>query len=52
MTHEEEDLLDTVERGEWRSVPDTAQEIQRYQQYAAATFENDRRINIRLSRVK
>ena len=50
MTHEEEDLLDSVERGEWRSIPDTAQEIQRYQQCATATFEKDRRINIRLSR--
>ena len=39
MTHEEEELLDTVERGEWRSIPDTAQEIQRHQQYATATFE-------------
>lgn len=49
MTHDEE-LLDTAERGEWRSVPDTAQEMQRYQQYGTATFQRDRRINIRLSR--
>lgn len=50
MTHEEEELLESVERGEWHSIPDTAQESQRYQQYATATFEKNRRINIRLSR--
>ncbi|MBM3264419.1 MAG: hypothetical protein FJY97_13470 [candidate division Zixibacteria bacterium] len=49
MTHDEEGLA-SVERGEWRSVPNTAQKRQRYQQYATATFEKDRRINIRLSR--
>jgi len=35
---EEQDLLDSYERGEWRSVPNLEQEMQRYQQAAQAQF--------------
>lgn len=42
LNKEEEALLESVERGEWRSVPDMPQEMQRYRQYATATFEKDR----------
>ncbi|MBM3265964.1 MAG: hypothetical protein FJY97_21445, partial [candidate division Zixibacteria bacterium] len=50
LNEEEKELLAAVEGEEWRSVPNTTDEIQRYRQYAAATFEKGRRINIRLSR--
>jgi len=45
----EKELLDSVESGEWRSVPDREAEVSRYQEYAASTFKKDRRINIRIS---
>jgi len=49
LTQEERELLTAVEQGEWRSVKTLEKERTRYQGYARATFEMDRRINIRLS---
>ena len=46
---DERELKRSVEEGEWRSVPDAAGEVHRYQEYAKATFRKDRRINIRIS---
>ena len=43
------DLLESFEAGEWRSVPDREAELSRYRGYAKATFQKDRRINIRIS---
>lgn len=45
----EQELLDSVERGEWQSLPDLEKEGKRYQEYARATFRKDRRVNIRIS---
>ena len=45
----EKELLDSVERGEWRSVRGLRGERKRYSRYAAATFRKDRRVNIRIS---
>jgi predicted DNA binding CopG/RHH family protein len=45
----EKDILDSVEKGEWRSVRGLNQERKRYGAYATATFRKDRRVNIRLS---
>ena len=45
----EEDILCSVERGEWQSVPDLKDEIERYASSAAATLAKNKRINIRLS---
>jgi len=45
----ERELLDSVERGEWRSVRGLKGERKRYGRYAAATFRKDRRVNIRIS---
>ena len=45
----EKELLDSVERGEWRSVRGLKGERKRYSRYAAATFRKDRRVNIRIS---
>ena len=49
LKKDEKKLLDSVESGEWRSVPDREAEVSRYQEYAASTFKKDRRINIRIS---
>ena len=49
LKKDEKALLDSVEAGEWQSMPDREKEIERYEEYAAATFKKDRRINIRIS---
>jgi predicted DNA binding CopG/RHH family protein len=49
LKKDEKELLDSVEADEWQSVPDRDKEIKRYQEYAAATFKKDKRINIRIS---
>ena len=45
---DEKELLDSVERGEWKSVGGGKRERARYARYAKATFRKDRRL-IRLS---
>lgn len=45
----EQEILDSVERGEWRSVSSSERERARYVRYAKATFRRDRRVNIRVS---
>lgn len=49
LTQEEQELLESVERGEWRRIPDFENEAMRYQEYARATFRKDKRINIRIT---
>ena len=44
----EKALLESVERGEWRSVGGKSERT-RYAHAAKATFRKDRRLNIRLS---
>lgn len=46
---EEKELLESVERGEWKSTGSGKREQTRYSRYATATFRKDRRLNIRLS---
>jgi len=46
---DEKEILDSIERGEWRTIPDVEKESHRYQQYARSTFRKDKRINIRIS---
>ena len=45
---DEKELLESVERGEWKSAGGR-RERTRYARYAKATFRKDRRLNIRLS---
>jgi len=45
----EKEILDSVESGEWTTVPRTRGEHKRYEKYAEATFKKDKRINIRIS---
>jgi predicted DNA binding CopG/RHH family protein len=49
LHQEEKDLLDAVERGEWRSVEGREFEFERYREYARTTFKKDRRVHIRIS---
>ena len=46
---DEKELLESVERGEWKSATGGKRERTRYSRYAKATFRKDRRLNIRLS---
>jgi len=45
----EDDILASFERGEWQSVPNHKDEIERYASSAASTLSKDKRINIRVS---
>jgi predicted DNA binding CopG/RHH family protein len=45
---DEKELLESVERGEWKSAGGK-RERSRFSRYAKATFKKDRRLNIRLS---
>ncbi len=46
---DEKAILDSVERGEWRSTRGGKRERSRFAGYAKATFRKDRRLNIRIS---
>ena len=45
----EDDILESYESGEWKSLANLDDEIARYASSAAATLTKDKRINIRLS---
>ena len=49
LDDEERKLLDSYDRGEWKSVQNPEQEIRRLQQHAKNTLQKDTRINIRMS---
>ncbi|MBN2271533.1 MAG: hypothetical protein JXN61_13025 [Sedimentisphaerales bacterium] len=49
LSKEEKAILESVERGKAKSVPRLKEEIERYQDYAKATFGKDKRVNIRIS---
>lgn len=49
LDREEKELLESFERGEWKSAPEGETDFQRYRDYARATFRKDKRVNIRIS---
>jgi len=49
LDKEEQDILDSFERGEWRPVANREREIARHKQYAKNTLAKDKRVNIRIS---
>jgi len=49
INKDEKEILDSVEREEWKTIPDVEKETKRYQKYARATHRKDKRINIRIS---
>lgn len=46
----EKNILESVDKGEWRSVRGVKAKGKRYAGYAATTFRKDKRLNIRISR--
>jgi predicted DNA binding CopG/RHH family protein len=48
LDREEKEILESFERGKWRSVPDIV-EIERYGEYARRTLRKIRRINVKIS---
>ena len=49
LTQEEKSLLDSVEKGEWKRIPDFRREAARYSEAARATLRKDKRVNIRMA---
>ena len=49
LDKEEKQFLNSIENDEWKSIGNLEKEKKRYQEYATATFKNDKRINIRIS---
>ncbi len=49
LLQEEKDILNSVERGEWKRIPNFKREAQRFQSIAQATLRKDKRINIRMT---
>jgi predicted DNA binding CopG/RHH family protein len=45
---EDDELLASYERGEWRSVAKVREEVERYQAYAAAMLETSRQVSVTL----
>jgi len=49
LEKEEKQLLDSLESGQWKSVPRLQGEIRKHGQYAKNTMRKDKRVNIRIS---
>lgn len=49
LTAEEKGLLDSVEKDEWKRIPDFPREAARYREAARATLRKDKRVNIRMA---
>ena len=49
LDREEQEILESFDRGEWQLVKDLKAEITRHQGYARATLRKDKRVNIRIS---
>jgi predicted DNA binding CopG/RHH family protein len=49
LSKQEKQIVESVERGDWRSVRGVKKQIKRYKEYAEATVRKDKRVNIRMS---
>ena len=49
LTEEEKELLESYEKGEWKSIPNIEEEIGFYKKVAQNSLKKDKRINIRVS---
>ncbi len=49
LTKEEKDIIESLERGEWKSVPNLEQEKARYQAIAQASLRKDKRVTVRMT---
>lgn len=44
LDDEERDLVESIERGEWKSVKNLKAEIKKHQEYARNTLKKDKRV--------
>ena len=51
LDQQEKDIFESYERGEWKSVKNLKQEIQKHKEYARQTLKKDKRVNIRISSI-
>ncbi|MBK8399120.1 MAG: antitoxin [Leptospiraceae bacterium] len=51
LDKEEKDLLESFEKGEWKTVNGVKKEINKYSTYAKLTLKKEKRINIRISEI-
>ncbi|MBN2769199.1 MAG: antitoxin [Spirochaetes bacterium] len=49
LDDEEKDILDSYQKGEWKSISNMNNEIKKHIEYARATIKKDKRVNIRIS---
>ncbi len=49
LTEEEKDILDSVEQGEWKRIPNYKKDVARYRDAARSTMRKDKRVNIRMT---
>ena len=49
LDEEEKDILESYERGEWKSTKNSKSEIKKLREYARNTLQKDKRINIRMA---
>lgn len=49
LTKEEKQILESVEKGEWKRIPNYKKEAARYREAARATLRKDKRVNIRMT---
>jgi len=49
LDQQEKDIFESYERGEWKSIKNLKQEIQKHKEYARQTLKKDKRVNIRIS---
>jgi predicted DNA binding CopG/RHH family protein len=49
LNKKESEILESVERGEWKRVAGFKKEKSRYEEYAQATLRKDKRVNIRMA---
>jgi predicted DNA binding CopG/RHH family protein len=50
LDKQEQEILESLERGEWKSVKNLKEEIRKARAQAVATAKKDARMNLRLSR--
>jgi predicted DNA binding CopG/RHH family protein len=49
LSKQENEIIESVERGDWHSVRGVKKQIKLYREYAKATVRKDKRVNIRMS---
>jgi predicted DNA binding CopG/RHH family protein len=49
LDREERELVNSIERGEWKRIPNFETEKKRFQEIARATMRKEKRVNIRIS---